>query len=129
MENALRELVQKRANGYCEYCRVPQRFFAETFHIEHIIAKQHAGATHESNLAMACHHCNLCKGPNIAGIESVTDQLTRLFHPRSDDWEEHFQFHTDGMIFGRTAIGRTTLNLLDFIAPLRVQLRHILRTP
>jgi len=42
------------------------------------------------NLAFACPHCNRYKGPNIAGIDSQSDQLVRLYHPRIDDWVEHF---------------------------------------
>jgi|GEM_PF-4032668 len=46
MDDWLRELVLNRSQGVCEYCRIPQRFFSELFHIEHIVARQHRGATH-----------------------------------------------------------------------------------
>jgi 5-methylcytosine-specific restriction endonuclease McrA len=70
----------------CEYCHLPQRFSKLTFPIDHVIARQHHGPTIESNLALACGFCNRHKGPNIAGLDPQTRQLTRLFHPRRDSW-------------------------------------------
>jgi 5-methylcytosine-specific restriction endonuclease McrA len=64
MSAALRQLVRDRAGHRCEYRHVRQAddpFF--TFHVEHIVPRQHGGATVESNLALACHHCSLHKGP------------------------------------------------------------------
>jgi hypothetical protein len=57
---------------------------------DHIIAKQHGGSDELHNLALACIHCNRYKGPNIAGMGPDTGELTRLFHPRSDDCHRHF---------------------------------------
>ncbi|MBN9119708.1 MAG: HNH endonuclease [Planctomycetes bacterium] len=56
-------------------------------------------------------YCNLHKGPNIAGIDPDTGQLTRLFNPRTDDWNEHFAW-SGHILVGRTAIGRTTVVVL-----------------
>jgi hypothetical protein len=38
------------------------------FQIDHIIARQHGGATELENLALACIHCNRFKGPNMLGL-------------------------------------------------------------
>ena len=78
------------------------------FHVEHVISRQHGGADAADNLALACHHCNLHKGPNLAGLESQTGQLTRLFHPRSDKWEEHF-VERESEVIGLTAIACATV--------------------
>ena len=51
------------------------------------------------------------KGPNVAGIDSVTGQLTRLFHPRKDAWDEHFAWN-GAKIVARTIIGRVTVQVL-----------------
>lgn len=123
MDQKVREMVRQRAQGVCEYCRIPQRFYAEKFHIEHIIAKQHRGTSEVTNLAVACHHCNLHKGPNIAGRDPLTNELTRLFHPRQDKWEDHFRLVADGLIAGSSPIGRTTSELLEFNTNTRAQLR------
>jgi hypothetical protein len=60
------------------------------FQIDHIIAKQYGGETVFDNLALACIHCNRFKGPNIAGLDSNSGQIVRLFHPRRDKWQQHF---------------------------------------
>ncbi|HXK00748.1 MAG TPA: HNH endonuclease [Verrucomicrobiae bacterium] len=48
-------------------------------HVEHIIAKQHGGSGDAENLALACHRCNLQKGPNLTGIDPQTAEVARLF--------------------------------------------------
>lgn len=123
MDDWLRELVLNRSQGVCEYCRIPQRFFSELFHIEHIVARQHRGATHESNLAISCARCNRHKGPNLSGLDPKSGSLTRLFNPRTDIWDEHFQQDSRCEIQGLTAIGRTSAYVLDMNAPRRVELR------
>jgi 5-methylcytosine-specific restriction endonuclease McrA len=60
------------------------------FHIDHVIARQHGGLEDLENLALACVHCNRFKRPNIAGFDTETNQVVRLFHPRTDLWSQHF---------------------------------------
>lgn len=90
---------------------MPQSVFPLPFQIDHIIAEKHGGETAASNLALACPHCNLHKGPNIAGVDPVSGQVVRLFHPRSDLWEKHF-FFEQARITGRSPIARVTLQVL-----------------
>lgn len=123
MDASLRSFVVKRSAGHCEYCQIPQRFFTELFQIEHIVARQHRGMTIESNLAIACSRCNLHKGPNLAGIDPLNEELVRLFNPRIDVWTEHFQQVLSGEIVGKSAIGRTTVYVLDMNDSRRVELR------
>ncbi|HKI33505.1 MAG TPA: HNH endonuclease signature motif containing protein [Gemmataceae bacterium] len=121
MDAATRQLIRQRAGNRCEYCRSHQDdepFF--TFQIEHVIAKQHGGASALDNLALACPHCNLHKGPNIASIEAGA--LVPLFHPRQHDWTEHFQLQ-GATIIGLTPIGRATVRVLNMNDPLRVEVR------
>jgi hypothetical protein len=121
-----RALVRRRAGQRCEYCHLHEDddpLFA--FHVEHIIAKQHRGRDSPSNLALACHEDNLHKGPNLTGIDPLTGKLTRLFHPRRHKWSWHFRW--DGpLLMGRTAIGRTTVDVLAMNLPHRVALREVL---
>jgi 5-methylcytosine-specific restriction endonuclease McrA len=68
MNAAMRRLVRRRAGNRCEYCRMHQDddpFLS--FHVEHIIARQHRGGDRPSNLAWSCQKCNRAKGPNLAG--------------------------------------------------------------
>lgn len=124
--NEPRESVRRRAGNRCEYCRLPDRVLApEDFHVEHIIARKHGGMDDPENLAWACIYCNLYKGPNLASIDPDTGELTRLFHPRRDPWDEHFM--CVGMrITGKTPVGRTTVWLLEMNAPLLIQIRSSL---
>ena len=125
MDNALRELVRQRANHCCEYCRMPQAYDVLPFQIDHIVSLKHRGSSDAANLALSCYNCNAYKGPNIAGIDSDTDEVTRLFHPRRDQWSEHFLW--DGPhLTGRTTIGRTTIDVLSINLPERVELRRTL---
>jgi hypothetical protein len=72
---------------------MPQSFYPTVpFPIDHIIARQHGGSTTLDNLALSCLHDNTHKGPNIAGIDPLTRRITRLFNPRRDKWERHFQW-------------------------------------
>jgi hypothetical protein len=86
------------------------------FHIDHIIARQHGGATVLENLAFSCLHCNRHKGPNIAGTDPSTGKLVRLFHPRKDRWKAHFEWN-GAVLVGRTVIGRATINVLSINDP------------
>lgn len=92
---------------------MPQAAHILTFPLDHVIARQHGGETVESNLALSCTRCNSYKGPNIAGLDPDSGDLTRLFHPRLDVWTEHFQI-VGPIIQGVTAIGRTTVLVLQF---------------
>lgn len=92
MEQSLVEQVWRRANGVCEYCLVPQRFDLLTFQIDHVIARKHHGTDDSDNLALACFACNNHKGANIAGIDQDRGDVVRLFHPRRDAWEQHFEW-------------------------------------
>lgn len=92
------------------------------FQLEHIRARQHGGQTAFENLAWCCRRCNLYKGPNASAFDPVTDQLVRLFNPRIDRWDEHFEM--DGpLVVGLTPEGRATVALLQMNDDLRVQLR------
>ncbi len=80
--------VRRRAGERCEYGRVPQAAFRRPFHIEHIVARQHGRTAELDNLALACWQCNFKKGPNLAGVDPETAQVTPLFHPRKDRWAD-----------------------------------------
>jgi hypothetical protein len=82
MDESLIQLVWTRAAGACEYCLMPQGYYPAPFPIDHIIARQHDGPTVSRNLALSGLHCNSHKGPNIAGRDRTTKQLTPLFNPR-----------------------------------------------
>jgi hypothetical protein len=111
MDAAARDLVRRRAAERCEYCRLHQENSELNHHVEHIVAKQHGGPDDPNNLALACHRCNLHKGPNLTGIDPQTGQVVPLFHPRRDRWSEHFVF-AGARLEGISATGRATVQVL-----------------
>jgi HNH endonuclease len=118
--------VWDRAGRACEYCGLPQWLDLLPFQIDHIIAEKHHGPTEAENLALSCLNDNLHKGANIAGLDSETGALTRLFHPRQDIWNEHFAW-VGTELMGRTAVGRTTIDVLAINMPERVEHRRLLQ--
>jgi hypothetical protein len=122
MDAAARNLVRARADNRCEYCLLPQEHSHLTHHIEHIVAKQHGGSDAIDNLALACHRCNLSKGPNLTGFDPTSGEIVPLFHPRRDRWAEHFVVRGP-RIEGLTAIGRTTVHVLGMNDARRLDLR------
>jgi hypothetical protein len=125
VERSLAEQVWRRAKGICEYCLLPQEFDRSPFQIDHIIARKHLGGDDLDNLALACFACNNHKGPNVAGIDSNSGEVIRLFHPRLDRWDEHFEWRGAALV-GRTPIGRATVAVLEINLPHRIRLREML---
>jgi 5-methylcytosine-specific restriction endonuclease McrA len=125
MEAAVVRAVRSRAAGRCEYCRDVEELSLATFHCEHVIARQHGGDDSPENLALACPDCNYFKGPNLTSLDPATRLLTRLFHPRQDAWDSHFELRS-AQLLGRTAIGRATAELLQLNSAARVRSRRLL---
>jgi HNH endonuclease len=112
--NANYARVAERAAHRCEYCRAPEAIFNFSFEVEHVIPVARQGADSETNLALACRACNLHKSDHLNGIDETTQTEVRLFHPRADRWEEHFQVEVEsGTISGLTAVGRATTARLN----------------
>ncbi|MEQ8786364.1 MAG: HNH endonuclease signature motif containing protein [Pirellulaceae bacterium] len=125
MAKSRRQQVWQRAGGCCEYCRMPQDQDPRPFHLDHIRAQKHGGPTAIENLALSCAACSLFKGPNAVGYDPVTDEMQPLFNPRTQHWDDHFKWN-DASLSGRTAIGRTTIRVLNINRPLRVLHRKLL---
>jgi hypothetical protein len=123
MDAGTREFVRRRASGRCEYCQLRQEYSDLTHHIEHITAKQHGGSDEVSNLALACHRCNLRKGTNLTAIDPVTREIVSLYHPRDSGWAEHFISEGE-LIVGITPVGRATIQLLAINDARRLELRR-----
>jgi hypothetical protein len=126
LSSDVRDLVQRRAQSTCEYCRLPEDASILPHQVDHIIGKQHRGSDDSTNLCLCCIRCNLKKGPNIASIDPGTGLVVALYHPRRQAWREHFAISTDGTIQGQTAEGRSTVQLLDMNEEDRARLRVLL---
>lgn len=123
MRASLRDLVFTRSGRRCEYCHLPEDETFYSFHVEHIIARQHGGADSPDNLALSCRRCNLYKGPNLTAIEPLTDSIVSLYDPRHQNWDDHFQ-QFGQVIRGLTPTGRATVRLLRMNDEPRAELRR-----
>lgn len=127
--HTLRDLVEARADGRYEYCRRYQDLVGETFFgVEHILPRSRGGLTVPSNLALACRRCNLLKGDTTEALDPRTGRLVALFNPRRDSWRDHFRRSRDLLrIYGRTATGRATIDLLRWNLSGEQRIRQIQR--
>jgi hypothetical protein len=122
----LRRFVNVRAQRRCEYCLIFEEDTYFGFQIDHVISEKHGGPTEADNLVLACAFCNSNKGSDVASIDKGV--LTRLFHPRQDRWDDHFQF-VEGRIEGLTSIGRATVKLLGLNDPRQIEERKAMSSP
>jgi hypothetical protein len=127
---AYRQLVESRAGGACEYCRLVQAASGVIFHIEHIVPRSRGGQTVLSNLALSCPGCNLAKAERTRGRDR-RGRTRRLFNPRAYEpsllgWHLHFALdRQSGMIIPRTPTGEATVNSLRVNHPLRAFARRL----
>jgi HNH endonuclease len=124
--NPFYTLVADRAAHCCEYCHAPEMVFNFPFEVEHIVPISKGGANTEYNLALACRSCNLRKGTRSSGIDPESDTEARLFNPRQNEWNDHFQVETEsGTIKGKTVIGKVTLACLKINSKLQIIARRL----
>jgi hypothetical protein len=93
--------------------------------VEHIVPVARGGEDTIENWALACRACNLYKAAHVSSSDPASDAVVRLFHPREDQWEDHFQVAPEsGEIVGRTPIGRATVARLGINSAAQVAARQ-----
>lgn len=123
---ALARLVRERAGRCCEYCRLPQSSQEAAFHVDHIQPRSARGQTVANNLAFACVTCSLRKAARTHGRAPLSRGLVPLFHPRQDQWSEHFRGTSGCRLLGRTPTGRATIAALGMNRPAVIAIRKAL---
>jgi len=58
-------------------------------------------------------------------MDAESGQVTRLYHPRQDEWAAHFYWQGP-VLAGRTPVGRVTTDVLNINLPERVEHRRVL---
>ena len=117
--------VALRAGHRCEYCHAPEAVFNLPLEVEHIVPIARGGEDTITNCALACRSCNLYKAAHVSGSDSDSGAVVRLFHPREDQWEDHFQITLEsGKIIGRTPIGKATVKRLEINSAAQVVARQ-----
>jgi hypothetical protein len=110
MPHRLYHLIAERAGHRCEYCLAFEKLSTSLFEVEHIRPRHAGGSDDESNLALSCRACNGSKGMAVTAFDQLTGHIVRLFNPRTDDWNEHFDLDLESaMISGSTEVGRATV--------------------
>lgn len=123
----LQRLVKERAFGCCEYCVSPESHATQSHSNEHIFPETLGGETAADNLALACQGCNNKKYNKTEAADPVGEEMAPLFHPRKDDWSEHFAWSPDCFrLIGLTPTGRATIAALDLNRPGVINLRRSL---
>lgn len=111
---ATRRVVRERAQRRCEYCHADERWQFVRFTIDHVLPQSAGGSDEADNLALACRNCNERRGNRLEGCDPATGEVVPLFHPRQEQWAEHFAWDAARLrIVGCTVMGRATVELLD----------------
>jgi hypothetical protein len=121
----LRRLVAERASHRCEYCLLHEDDSYSTHQVDHIISRKHGGLSESGNLAYACLRCNAWKGSDIGSVDDRTGRFVRLFHPRTQRWQDHFVL-AGAVIEPLTDEGRATARLLKLNLDKRIAERRLL---
>lgn len=120
--NTLRRQVAKHFKNRCAFCQTQQEISGIKLTIDHIIPELLGGKTEFGNLCLACWDCNITKSTYVTGIDPLSGETVRLFHPNNQTWSAHFQWSEDGLlIVGISPIGRATVATLGLN---RVELVH-----
>lgn len=91
---------------------ISREYLLNLLEIDHIYAKKHGGSDQESNLSASCYECNRHKGTDLASIDEMTGNIIPLFHPRNQNWYDHFRLN-GAWIEPLTPEGRVTVRLLQ----------------
>ena len=114
----LRQQVAEAFHFRCGYCQTSQRIIGPLLEIDHIIPEAQGGTSAEDNLCLACPMCNSHKADRIEAIDPDSPASVRLFNPRAQNWEDHFEWiETGTLIRGKSPIGRATIAALNMNHP------------
>jgi HNH endonuclease len=102
--------IRRDAKYRCGYCQLPQDLIPNMLEIEHLLPLAEGGESEEENLWLACRNCNSYKSSKTKAVDPETNHLVKIFNPRTQNWNEHFDFSQEGIeIIGKTACGRATV--------------------
>lgn len=82
-KKARRGIVEARAAGRCDYCRMVQRFQGALTNSNTSPPSSGGGGDQLENLAWACGSCNLSKSDRVRILDPGGDDLVAVFDPRS----------------------------------------------
>jgi hypothetical protein len=109
----LRERVRQADRLRCAYCGTSEQISGIPLTIDHILPTSKGGPTCFENLCLACWSCNEFKTNRTEAEDPITGENVPLFHPRKQQWSDHFRWSMDGTrVEGLTQAGRATVIVL-----------------
>jgi len=117
ISESYRKIVAERASYKCEYCRTSENNTFYTFQVDHIISLKHGGGTVLENLAYSCPICNRNKSSDLGTILAEGGPIISFFHPRKDQWIDHFGVHQSGELYAKTEAAEATLKIFKMNHP------------
>lgn len=125
VSDRLRETVETRANGLCEYCQ-SAKLIITYMTVDHIRPEAQGGLTTEDNLCLCCIGCNSFKRDFTTGIDPELGVEIPLYNPRSQNWDDHFKWSEDSsVILPRTTTGEVTIQRLRMNRPDIIRSRQL----
>lgn len=110
----LRQQLEEADDHQCVYCQTTQAITGQPMVLDHIVPEAKGGETEFDNLCFACRRCNEFKGATTHMKDPVTQQMVSLFHPRQQNWSQHFAWDDSGVhLVGLTSTGRVTIIALN----------------
>src|SRR5262245_36934396 len=110
----LRRRVEEQGRRRCAYCLTQESVTGTLMEVDHVIPEADGGPTTVDNLCLACTRCNEHKNARSTAVDSETNAVVRLFHPREQVWAEHFRWSEGGDLrIGLTPTGRATVEALQ----------------
>ena len=123
--NPFYSIVAERAGYACEYCRAPDAVFNFPLEVDHFVPLSAGGTKDLGNLVLACRAGNAYKAFHQSGA-GENQNSERLFNPRRDIWEEHFEIDRETFaIMSSTEVGRGTINRLRINAAPQLKARRL----
>ena len=111
---ALKTQIEQCDHGRCCYCLTQETISGISLSFDHIQSQSKGGATSFENLCLACRACNEFKSDLTEAVDPLTGETVPLFHPRQQNWTDHFTWSEDGTyIQGITTVGRATVLALQ----------------
>jgi hypothetical protein len=125
LPESLRLQIETADRQRCCYCLTSEANSGIPMTYDHIQPRSKGGDTSFENICLACRSCNEFKGNLTQAIDPLTAELVPLFHPRQQQWSEHFVWSADGTrIEGLTLIGRATVVALRMNHPVIIGARR-----
>ena len=111
---ALRRAVRAADKERCAYCRTYEKVVGYECEVDHIVPSSAGGQTAFENLCLCCRACNGHKASRTSAIAPETGERVALFHPRKQQWVDHFVWSEDStQILGLTPQGHATVKALQ----------------